>query len=61
MSESKANLVHTVKSLGAVVYRQEQDIIFLLQALMDIKNDYPDVDLPKMNNRFSERVWRQIL
>jgi hypothetical protein len=61
MSESKANLVLTVKNLGNVVYKQEQDIIFLLQALMDITNDHPEVDLPQMNDRFSEHVWRQII
>lgn len=62
MSESKANLVHTVKNLGAIVARQERDIIFLLQALMDIKIENPEVDLPELGKgRFGEHVWRSIL
>lgn len=61
MSESKAQLRATGKQYSARLGELEDDIVFLLQALMDIGSEYPEIDLPALgDNRFPERIWRRI-
>lgn len=61
MSASKARLTMLADDLAARLDRQEQDIVFLLQALLDIGQDHPEIELPDLGkDRFPERIWRQI-
>lgn len=61
MSESKARLARHNDWLASECDRLGRDVIFLLQALIDITHEHPDIELPDLGqNRFPERVWRQI-
>lgn len=61
MSESKAALRMSALQMAAELAKQEQDIVFLIQALLDIKQAHPEVELPDLGaDRFRERVWRQV-
>lgn len=60
MSESKARLERTISSMSHELGRQEQTIVFLVQALVDIQRDHPEVKVDMTPLQLPERVWRQV-
>ncbi len=41
----------------AEVDRHRADVVFLLQALLAVKDVHPDLDLPDLQNRFDKGIW----
>lgn len=61
VSESKARLRKIVDVFTRQVEEQEDTIVDLLQYILDIHREHPEIPLPELgNNRFREQVWRRV-
>lgn len=60
MSASKARLAREADRLAAECDKLRGDTLFLLQALLDITAEHPEIELPELGGRFPEWVWRRV-
>ena len=62
MSESKARIIRHAEFLAAECDKLEAQVVYLLQGMLDIASQYPDVTLPDLGgDRFSKRIWKRVL
>lgn len=60
MSASKARMQQEIWRLEKELTRVNGNCLFLLQALLDISHDHPEIELPDLGNRFREADWMRV-
>lgn len=61
MSESKARMQNEIRRLEKDLTRVTGNCVFLLQTLLDIGREHPDIELPDLGQgRFSEVDWMAV-
>lgn len=60
VSASKARMTAEINELEVRLWKANRQIVVLLQALVDIENENPGVELPNLAGEFPEWIWREI-
>lgn len=60
MSASKARMAQLLEVQAAFIDRQEQLIVAMLQSLVDITKDNPDLDWALKDLDIPQRLWMQV-
>lgn len=60
MSASKARMAQLLEVQAAFIDRQEQLVVAMLQSLVDITKDNPDLDWALKDLDIPQRLWMQV-